>query len=77
MRNLTPAEIAEFSDLDAEFNRRRNAHIARDGEIRIDRQYPDLDEISSKMFRILSGGTDHIVLTDEWIVENATEIVVG
>ena len=65
-------ESKTYEQLSAGHDRLRRMHIAHDGFIDPMKNYPDLDEIAHEMFRRLSGGTDHIVLSAEWIKANAT-----
>lgn len=77
MNNLTQDQQNKLAELHDKHETLRAAYIARDGEIDIFRQYPDLDAIASEMFAILSGGTGFITLSAEWVEENATEVYIG
>ncbi len=66
-------ESRTWEELQRAHERVRQIYIRRDGFIDPRKSYPDLDELANEMFRRLSGGKDHIVLTAEWIAAHATE----
>lgn len=64
---MTEYEKNLLATLNEKFQALRNQIIAREGEISIYKTYPELDEISGQMFKILSGGSDHITITSEQV----------
>jgi hypothetical protein len=72
---LTPEQKARFDELAGKHEAARQQIIASDGEISIFKSYPELDSLAHEMFMILTGGTGQLVLTPEWIMANADEVV--
>jgi hypothetical protein len=72
---MTPEQKARFDELAQSHETLRQQIIARDGEISIFKKYPELDSLAHEMFMILTGGTGQLVLTPEWIMANADEVV--
>ena len=72
---LTPEQKSRFDELAQAHEAARQQIIARDGEISIFKQYPELDSLAHEMFMIVTNGTGKLALTPEWVMANADEVV--
>jgi hypothetical protein len=72
---LTPEQKARFDELAQAHEAARQQIIARDGEVLLFRNYPELENLAHEMFMIVTNGTGHLTLTPEWVEANADEVV--